>query len=91
MNISAIDKFERIKDVLIFVLNSEKPVKAIDIENFVLDMSRTTLNNMMRQIVESGYLNADGGCGGKIYTATDRTRQLFGGCDDRVADMGFIG
>lgn len=78
MNVSAIDKFEQVKDVLIFVLHSTEPVTALMIENLVLDLSRTRINALLKSMVEAEYLNCSGGFDGKKYTATHKTMQLFG-------------
>lgn len=78
MRASSIKKFEDFKDVLIYIAVAPHPVTALELEENVVELSRGQLNLDLTAMVQSGYLLPQGGRNKRAYTATDKTKQLFG-------------
>ena len=79
MNISAIQKFEEVLSVILFSIDADDPITAASIEkNEILGMTRSRINVLLSQMVNSGYLQSSGGYGGKSYTPTQKTMNIFG-------------
>lgn len=78
MNTSFVKKFEEIKNVLVYVAFSKSEVTASELEENVTDWGRCQLNLHLKKLVEAGYLQSNGKHSDRAYTATDKTKQLFG-------------
>ena len=78
MRASSIKKFEDFKDVLVYIAVATNPVTAYELEENVVDLARGQLNLDLSAMVKSGYLLPQGGKNKRAYTATDKTKQLFG-------------
>ena len=78
MNTSFVKKFEEIKNVLVYVAFSTAEVTALELEENVTDWGRCQLNLHLKKLVEAGYLQSNGKQAERAYTATDKTKQLFG-------------
>lgn len=73
-----VNRFEAIKDILIYVAVSKHAVTALELEEYVVDMARGQVNRILRALVADDYLIADQKSRGNSYTATLKTKQLFG-------------
>ena len=78
MNITAVNRFEAIKDILVYITFANNEVTAGELEENVLDASRNTINCHLRQLVATGYLQSNGKQNDRAYQATEKTKQLFG-------------
>ena len=76
MNIPSIQRFEEIKDILVYVAFSKHEVTSAELEEHVCDKTRSSLNQKLRGLVQAGYL-AFNHCT-RLYVATEKTKQLFG-------------
>lgn len=78
MRSPSIKKFEYFKDVLVYIAVSTNPVTALELEENVVDLSRGQLNVDLLALEQAGYLFSQSRKNRKSYTATDKTKELFG-------------
>lgn len=78
MNVETVKRFEEIKDILIYITFSTNEVGSSELEENVTELSRTSLNILLKRLVEAGYLCSNGKKNTRAYTATEKTKQLFG-------------
>lgn len=85
MNTPTIQRFEEIKDILVYVAFSKHEVTSAELEEHVCDKTRAALNQKLRGLVQAGYLVFRCNHCTRLYVATEKTKQLFG-----VRDMGEV-
>ncbi|AUC07374.1 MULTISPECIES: hypothetical protein [Acinetobacter] len=85
MNTPTIQRFEEIKDILVYVAFSKHEVTSAELEEHVCDKTRAALNQKLRGLVQAGYLAFRCNHCTRLYVATEKTKQLFG-----VRDMGEV-
>jgi len=78
MNKSYVQRFETIKDILIYIATATHAVGSAELQDNVTDLCRSQTNNCLKGLVREGYLISNGLQSGRAYTATDKTRELFG-------------
>lgn len=78
MNIPTIQRFEEIKDILVYVAFSKHEVTSAELEEHVCDKTRSQLNLKLKALVQAGYLAFTEKRCARLYVATDKTKQLFG-------------
>lgn len=78
MNIPSIQRFEEIKDILVYVAFSKHEVTSAELEEHVYDKTRSSLNQKLRGLVQAGYLAFRCNHCTRLYVATEKTKQLFG-------------
>lgn len=75
---NSVQHFENVKDVLLYVACSGREVSTSEIAEQVLDINKGALNLLIRRLVKAEYLVSNGLHTHRAYTATDKTKQLFG-------------
>jgi len=78
VNIPSIQRFEEIKDILVYVAFSKHEVTSAELEEHVYDKTRSSLNQKLRGLVQAGYLAFRCNHCTRLYVATEKTKQLFG-------------
>lgn len=78
MNTPTIQRFEEIKDILVYVAFSKHEVTSAELEEHVCDKTRSSLNQELRGLVHAGYLAFRCNHCTRLYVATEKTKQLFG-------------
>ncbi|MBJ8476464.1 hypothetical protein [Acinetobacter bereziniae] len=78
MRSPSIKKFEYFKDVLVYIAVAPNPVTALELEENVVYLSRGQLNVDLLALEQAGYLFSQSRKNKKSYTATDKTKELFG-------------
>lgn len=78
MNIPSIQRFEEIKDILVYVAFSKHEVTSAELEEHVCDKTRSSVNQKLRGLVQAGYLAFRCNHCTRLYVATEKTKQLFG-------------
>lgn len=74
----AVRTFDRVKDILIYIATATHEVTTLELEEYVVDLNRTQINLVIKGLVREGYLISNGLRAGRAYTATHKTKQLFG-------------
>lgn len=71
--------FESRINILLFVLHSRRAVSRVELECNASDLTACALNRILAQFVEWGYLNKSKGGNSFLYSASEKTKQVFGG------------
>lgn len=74
----AVKKFEMVKDILIYIATARHEVTLRELQIAVTDLYRTQLNDCLLELVEQEYLISNKLNTKRAYTATLKTKQLFG-------------
>lgn len=75
---NSVQHFENVTDILLYVAHANREVSLSDLQDDVLDINKGPLNLIIRRLVSAGYLISNGLQAGRAYTATEKTKQLFG-------------
>lgn len=70
--------FEFTKDVLVYIACATHPVSTLEIRERVVDCTHVMINRDLRDLVDEGYLIGKRISNTNFFTATDKTKQLFG-------------
>lgn len=71
--------FETRIEILLFILHSRKAVSRVELECNASYLTTCALNRLLVQFVEWGYLNKSKSSNGFLYSASEKTKQIFGG------------
>ncbi|OTG93680.1 hypothetical protein [Acinetobacter sp. ANC 3832] len=78
MRNGSIQMFEDYLDILIYVAHADHEVGAKELEEEVTEFSRGQLNVHLKRLAKADYLVSNNKKNNRAYTATDKTKQLFG-------------
>jgi predicted transcriptional regulator len=78
VKVETVKRFEEIKDILVYITFAMNDVGSLELEENVTELSRSRLNILLKRLVEAGYLHSNGKKNARAYTATEKTKQLFG-------------
>ena len=78
MRTSSLKKFEDYLGILIYVAHADHEVGAKELEEVVTDLARGQLNLDLNALVDAEYLISNNKRNTRAYTATEKTKQLFG-------------
>lgn len=76
MTYTNLQTFEQWMSILLYIANTDRKIRIVDIMEDVLDMSRGGVASCMRGMVEGGYLIKTNTC---EYLPTQKTLDLFKG------------
>lgn len=76
--------FETRIEILLFVLNSRKPVSGIDLQCNASELSTCALNRLLAQFVKLGYLERTKRGNSFLYVASEKTKQIFGATNEKT-------
>lgn len=71
--------FESRINILLFVLDSRREVSRVELECNASDLTTCALNRILAQFVEWDYLIKSKDGNKFLYSASEKTKQIFGG------------
>lgn len=82
-NKDQIQAYEKIRDILIFIANANKPVSLTEILDCVTEQSRTSLTVQLRKLAQAGYVFEirtlqRTSKTNMFFVPTDKTKELYG-------------
>lgn len=75
---NTVDHFEKVADILIYVACSGREISLIELQENVIDMNKGAISLLIRRLVKAGYLKSNGLQTLRAYSATTKTKELFG-------------
>ena len=66
-------------DILVFIHGSRREVSRVELECNASDLTTCALNRILAQFVEWGYLSKSKNGNSFLYSASEKTKQIFGG------------